>query len=74
MSKVQHTCRLHPETVQKIALGEPLSKAQRLHTTSNRWYQRVDPRVMAVVNRIRRPGTRIRIISEDTVLIINKEN
>lgn len=72
--KVQHTCRLHERTVQLIARGEPLSKVQRQHTTSNRWYQRVDPRVMAVVHAIRRPGTTIRIISEDTVLIVNKEN
>ena len=75
MTKVQHTARLHEKTVQRIALGQGLYKKQRQHTTPQlRWYQRVDPRVMEMVRRVRRPGTTLHIINEDTVLIINKEN
>lgn len=75
MTKVQHTARLHEETVQKIARGEPLSNAQRRHTTSTRkprWGLTVKAEVMKVARRVRRPGTTIRIINEDTILIINR--
>jgi hypothetical protein len=77
VTKVQHTVRLHEETVQKIAV-EGLSIKQRRHTTSTkstRWGVTVKAEVMKVARRVRRPGTTIRIINEGTVLIVNnKEN
>lgn len=77
MSKVQHVARLHEKTVQRIARGGPLSKAQRQHTTSTsvtHWGVTVNSAVMEVARRIRRPGTIIIPIHEGEVLIINKEN
>lgn len=74
--KVQHTARLHEETVQKVAQGRPAfdfrgRPLQRRHAT--KWSLTVHPLVMAEARRVRRPGTTIRIINEGTVLIINKE-
>lgn len=71
--KVQHAARLHETTVQKIALGQPLSKVQRRHTTQQKWGISVNPVMAEVIRKVRRPGTTIRIIDEDTVLIVNRK-
>jgi len=78
VTKVQHTARLHEESVQKIAQGRPAfdfrgRPLQQRHATS-KWSVTVFPLVMETARRLQRPGTTIRIINEGEVLIINKEN
>lgn len=71
--KVQHTARLHPESVQKIADGKRRPRKQRSHTTTVKWNRIVNPLAMSVARELVKPGQVIRITTEGDVLIINKK-